>query len=441
MNDAPLVSILVLAHNKARFTSRCLEGVLASEYPSVELWLVNNGSVDQTGEIFDRVAIEAEQEKGWRVERIDFPQNVGAIQGRNAALERVSGEFVVFLDNDVVARDPQWLRKLVERIARDETIGAVGPKLVFPKPENTIQCAGCVVTPTGRVDFRGRGRDAGALEYNIEREVQCLISACWIMRRAIIDDVGYLDMAYHPVQFEDIDYCYRMREAGWRVLYDPEVVLAHYENVTTDGTGSINYKYLTIKNGLTFKKRWRHMFRDEGGPADESIKWIEIPHVAWYELDDGAEEPAPDAEAAPPATSEAKDTSPPAGAPAAPAAPTEAPAPPAQAPAPPFEQAAGTMPASGAAPAPAADESAVQAGPPTPRPVSGLPDAASPIPAAASPTAAAGPQAPPPDAVVPVQPVAPSIPAASPEEQAPASVPSPSSSTPPAGEEPEDVDC
>ncbi|MFH0910494.1 MAG: glycosyltransferase, partial [Planctomycetota bacterium] len=281
----PLVSIIVLACDKARFTERCLSAVLGTEYPSVELFLVNNGSTDATGDLLERAARLARRRQGWRAEVLHFSANIGAVAGRNAALKNVRGDYVVFLDNDVAVGSPGWLQRSVARLEREPRLGALGPKLVFPKPEGVLQCAGCAVTPSGRVQFVGRGESAKAPKHNVEREVQCLISACLVLRRTVVDAVGFLDMAYHPVQYEDIDYCYRIRERGYRVLYYPEVVAYHYENVTTDATPGINYRYLTIKNGLTFKERWRHRFRVEGGPPDAEAEWKDLPRVSWEELD------------------------------------------------------------------------------------------------------------------------------------------------------------
>ena len=90
-------------------------------------------------------------------------------------------------------------------------------------------------------------------------------------------DLGTLiDEQFNPLQFEDIDYCYRARHAGYRVVYLPEVEMYHFENVTSGDTAAINYTYVTIKNGMRFKKKWRFMFETEGGPRDEDIEWMEI---------------------------------------------------------------------------------------------------------------------------------------------------------------------
>jgi GT2 family glycosyltransferase len=139
------------------------------------------------------------------------------------------------------------------------------------------------VTKGGRVIFRGRGADRLTQEFNIRRECQTLISACWMMRADAAQKIGPLDTRFSPVQFEDIDYCYRLREAGFSCVYEPSVEMYHFENVTTGRTAELNYPYLTVKNGLKFKEKWQSRYQVEDGPDDTDWSWAKIPTIT---LDD-----------------------------------------------------------------------------------------------------------------------------------------------------------
>ncbi|HCA45973.1 MAG TPA: hypothetical protein DEP45_01080, partial [Armatimonadetes bacterium] len=149
----------------------------------------------------------------------------------------------------------------------------VGPKLVYPFEPHSIQHAGAAISRTGRVKYLGRGEPRDAPEHNLRREVQCLISACWLMKTEIPECIGGLDEIFNPAQFEDFDFCYRAREAGWTVLYDPAAEMYHYESVTTDDSPDVNYKYVTIRNGMEFKRRWQRLFEQEDGPPDSECQW------------------------------------------------------------------------------------------------------------------------------------------------------------------------
>jgi len=279
----PLVSIVVLAHNKAEYTQRCFDGLVRSTYRPVEIVAIDNGSADDTPELFGRFAEKA-QASGIHFRPTRLGENVGAATGRNLALRQVEGEYVVFLDNDVVPRTLSWIERLRAVLEGDRTVGIVGPKLIYPFPPHLIQFAGGAVTPTGWVQFCGRGEPRDVPAFNQPREVQCLISACWMMPWELSTRVGKLDEAFNPLQFEDIDYCYRARHAGYRVMYEPSVEMYHFENVTSGNTPQINYTYVTIKNGMRFKKKWRFMFEAEGGPRDEDLEWKDIAKVDLSEI-------------------------------------------------------------------------------------------------------------------------------------------------------------
>ncbi len=272
----PLVSVIVLSHNKGEHTRYCFRGLARSSYRPIEVLGLDNGSTDATPALYEWFAGEA-RAAGLAFRPTRLEQNVGAVTGRNLALKRAEGDYIVFLDNDVAPRTRGWVEGLLAALRADGHVGIVGPKLIYPFPPYLIQFAGGAVTPTGWVHFLGRGEPRESPAFNARREVQCLISACWMMPRSLYERLGPLDEGFNPLQFEDIDYCYRARAAGYKVLYLPAVEMYHFENVTSGDTPTINYKYVTIKNGMRFKKRWRFMFEKEGGPSDKEFHWADIP--------------------------------------------------------------------------------------------------------------------------------------------------------------------
>ena len=154
-----------------------------------------------------------------------------------------------------------------------------GPKITYPFEPHWIQCAGAAVSPSGRIQFRGRGQPKDTPELNVQQEVQCLISACAMFEKSLWEEIGGLDEVFNPIEFEDLDFCYRARSKGYKILYVPSVEIYHWESVTSEGTAALPNTYLIVKHGVIFKKRWRHMFEMENGPSDEECKWkpIEMP--------------------------------------------------------------------------------------------------------------------------------------------------------------------
>jgi GT2 family glycosyltransferase len=270
-----LVSAIIVNYDKRPYSELCVTSLLKTAYEPLEIIVVDNGSTDGTVELLEELR-DACSAAGVRYEVILNDTNIGAPAARNQGMERADGDYIAFLDNDIAVRDVQWLTKLRAALDEAHDIGICGPKLLFPFEPYRIEFAGCEVSPTGRVHYRGRGAPSDAAEFNERREVQCLISAAWLMKAQLVDEIGLMDELFSPAQYEDIDYCYRARDAGYRILYQPLAELYHFENVTTDGSVDVKFRRITMRNAVAFKRRWRHVFSTEGGPPDSELDWLQL---------------------------------------------------------------------------------------------------------------------------------------------------------------------
>ncbi|NOZ21937.1 MAG: glycosyltransferase family 2 protein [Planctomycetes bacterium] len=273
-------SIIILTRDKADYTEACLKSLLTTEGGDYEVVIVDNGSTDRTLDLLESMKAEFAG-AGSRLRVIAKGENVGCCTGRNEGVAAAAGEYIVFLDNDTMVKDVDWLVRLREVLDSDPQIQIVGPKITYPFEPHWIQCAGAAISKTGRVQFRGRGESRDTPEFNVQRDVQCLISAGFMFPKELFDVIGGLDEAFNPIEFEDFDFCYRARSRGYRVVYVPSVEIHHWESITSDGTPSLPNTYLIIKHGMLFKKRWRHVFEQEDGPPDSETKWkkIEMPSL------------------------------------------------------------------------------------------------------------------------------------------------------------------
>jgi len=268
------VSAIILTHNKRLYTWACLDSLLRSEGAEIEVIVIDNGSTDGTLDLLAEMKPRFTR-RGWAMRWIANPENVGCSVGRNQGLDMAYGDYCVFMDNDVVAADSVWAPKLV-RALEEEGAALVGPKLVYPAPPYPIQCAGVGISRSGRVQFRGRGEPGDAPEFSRRRECQALISACLMFPYRLYEEIGGMDEAFSPIEFEDLDFCYRARARGYKAVYEPSVTMYHWESITSEGTGRLPNTYFIIKHGMLFKERWRHMFEKEDGPWDEECRWKRI---------------------------------------------------------------------------------------------------------------------------------------------------------------------
>lgn len=277
-----MISIIVLHHNKAAYSAACLESLLLSTARPLEVINIDNGSKDETPQM---LAEWADRARGQGIEVVNrrFDTNIGAIRGRNEAMSLARGEYYVFLDNDTLVAQRDWLERQQAFLDADLNRAVVAPKLMFPWEPFLIECCGAAISPRGRVQYIGRGtaRDAETEP----RQVQCAISAAWMTKRSVVDEVGLLDEIYSPVQYEDLDWCYRVRGAGKTVWALPEVELFHFEHTTTSGSDDINFKYVTTKNGIEFKKRWSGQFVMEQATSEEAAQWQTLQKRAIEDID------------------------------------------------------------------------------------------------------------------------------------------------------------
>ena len=178
----------------------------------------------------------------------------------NLGVAASSGEYVLVLNDDIVAKRPTWLHRLMGW-AQQDGVGVVGPKLFFP--DGRLQHTGVVVQHgnPGHLYYRADGTDPGYLEMNdLPRNWLAVTGACQLVRRATYDAVGGYDEDL-PLNFNDVDFCIRVIELGLRVVYEPHAELYHFEGVS---------KLVEIGNQLTtpyethhFQARWRVRYPED----------------------------------------------------------------------------------------------------------------------------------------------------------------------------------
>jgi GT2 family glycosyltransferase len=165
------------------------------------------------------------------IEVIEGPENVGFAANVNRGLQAADPQHdVVILNSDMVAL-PGWLACLQFAANSADDVGIVGAKLLYR--DNRIQFGGAVRHPHSPewFDHRFRFRRADWGPANISQAVLAVTGACMYLKRELIDRIGALDESY-PMAYEDVDWCLRAWQAGYRVLYEPAAVLYHLESVT-----------------------------------------------------------------------------------------------------------------------------------------------------------------------------------------------------------------
>ncbi|MFO7314103.1 glycosyltransferase family 2 protein [Rhodothermus marinus] len=223
MESAPSVSVIIVSWNARHLLERCLPSVVATDYPNLEIILADNGSTDGSAEWVAATFPE--------VRIVRHPENWAFCRGNNAAIPHARGRYVVLLNNDVEV-PPEWLWPLVRRMEADPTIGAVQPKLRQYHRRTHFEYAGAAGGFLDRYGYpftRGRLFDtveADEGQYDDHGPIFWATGAAIMLRREALDRVGLLD-EHFVLHMEEIDLCWRLQRAGYRIELVPESVVYH----------------------------------------------------------------------------------------------------------------------------------------------------------------------------------------------------------------------
>lgn len=223
------LSAVILTWNSEDYIGKCLVSLLSTlsecnfEY---EIFIVDNGSKDGTTSVLNRFR----EEHPSRIFPIFLDKNKGTTYPRNIALKRALGNFILVMDSDVEMLESSVIRHLLDNIRSVERAGLIAPMLNYPN--GRFQKSTDYFPTLWTKIFRYLFLKNIEKRENVRNQKRCLqkvdyaISAFWLMKREVVEDVGWLDenIFYAP---EDVDYCLRIWKAGYAVLYDPTTSAIH----------------------------------------------------------------------------------------------------------------------------------------------------------------------------------------------------------------------
>lgn len=262
MSLAPAASIIVINWNGAAYLRMCLDALLDQVTPEDEIIVVDNASTDGS-----EVLVAPYRP---RVQLIANRRNLGYAGGANVGIQAAHGEVLILMNPDVRVHDG-WLLAL-KQILTEETIAVAGCKLYYPDGETIQHAGGIIEFPMAVANHHGyRQQDDG--RWDQVRDVDYVTGAAWALRRSSLEEVGLLDAGFHPAYYEEVDFCFRARAAGYRVVYEPRAVATHYEYAAL---GEESYHYLRYfhRHRLRFvlKHRGPQYFVDRLVPAE--MTWL-----------------------------------------------------------------------------------------------------------------------------------------------------------------------
>lgn len=256
----PLISIIIPNKDHIGDLRRCLDSIGKSTYAPYEILVVENNSTEQS--TFDYYQ-EIEQRDNLSVLRFEGPFNFSKIN--NFAVAQAQGGILLFLNNDTEVINEDWMEEML-MFAQRPDVGAVGAKLYFP--DDTIQHAGMIIGlkgTAGHVHYHVPPESVGYMgRAYYQQNFSAVTAACLMVRKEAFDQVGGFNEEL-AVAYNDVDFCLKLRKAGYLNVFTPFARLYHYESASRGSDKSEENQARFQREEQLFKDTWKDIL-EKGDP-------------------------------------------------------------------------------------------------------------------------------------------------------------------------------
>ena len=262
-SDLPLVTLIIPTRNAEPLLRQCVESIVgATTYPNYEILLIDNGS-DQPDALAYLASLNGQP--GITVIRDDRPFNYSALN--NMGVGHARGDLVGLVNNDIEVISPDWLGEMVS-LALQPGVGAVGAKLLYP--DETVQHGGVLLGVGGEFGVAGHANkflpawQGGYMNRGLAiQSFSAVTAACLVVRKALYEQVGGLNEVDLKVAYNDVDFCLRLREAGYRNVWTPHAELFHHESATRGADVTPAQRERFDQEHAYMRKRWGDLIAND----------------------------------------------------------------------------------------------------------------------------------------------------------------------------------
>ncbi len=251
--NIPLVSLIIPTKNGLEILRACINSILNNNnYNNIEIIVVDNGSDDiECLDYFKDIV------KNPIIKVIHYPGEFNYSAINNFAVESAKGEIIGLINNDIEVISGSWLSEMVS-IAIQPGVGAVGAKLFYSN--DTLQHGGVILGlggVAGHSHKHASRDDVGyCLRSVLRQSLSAVTAACLIIKKSIFQEVGGLDATNLKIAFNDVDFCLRVKKAGYRNVWTPYAELYHHESISRGPEDSPEKQLRFTQEVEYMKSRW-----------------------------------------------------------------------------------------------------------------------------------------------------------------------------------------
>lgn len=230
------ISIVIVNYNTKKLTLECIQSIYTFVLSyELEIFVVDNNSSDDS--------VTAIQSAFPQVNLIANEENVGFSKANNQAIRQARGKYILLLNSDTIVME-NTLATMIQYMDEHQEVGAAGCEVLLPDATLDKACHRGFPTPEASFYYmtglakkypkspKYNSYHKSYLNMRAIHEIDCLVGAFMLVRKETIDQVGMLDEEFF-MYGEDIDWCYRIKEGGWKIIYNPSVSIIHYKGASS----------------------------------------------------------------------------------------------------------------------------------------------------------------------------------------------------------------
>lgn len=253
MKKNPSVYIILLNYNGYNDTIDCMESLQSIVYPNYKILVVDNKSTNKSEE-YIKGYIKGKK----NIHFIQTGKNLGFSGGNNVGMEwalKNGADYICLLNNDTTV-EPDFLNILVDEMEKNEDIGISAGKIMYYSNPNIIWSAGGYINKSKCLGYHYGINCKDSKEYSEKKEVTFLTGCLQLIKVDAIKSIGLYDEEYF-LYMEDVDFCYRAKLKGYKIMYIPESKIYHKVSASTGGEQSPMVLYYMTRNVMLFNQKFK----------------------------------------------------------------------------------------------------------------------------------------------------------------------------------------